>query len=158
MANETKSTPPPSPTATTGSYSPQRTAISSNNLTHHQPLLNNTYTSNGNFSPNKMNSYSLDKNEIYSNSNIHNHKEAAYVVPVQSLNGLPSSPSKTTTGTLSSLHYRSLQTAAAIAPRSAATPVPAYSGRGETTQRKRYHTAPREKHRVSFHMFNMYLL
>lgn len=146
--NEVQNSPPPSPAATNGSYSPQRVGFSPSSYTSQQPILNNTYSTNGNYSPNKLSNLSVEKSDaLYSGS----VTSSVYAVPSQQQNGHASPPQKGSSNTLSNLHYRSLQTAAVIAPRGQVQPLNGFSQRSnstETSQRKRYHTAPREKHRV----------
>jgi len=54
------------------------------------------------------------------------------------------------TGSFSSLQFRSLQTTPIVGPRSQVINLSNYFPRvsSDPTSRKRYHTAPREKHRV----------
>lgn len=66
---------------------------------------------------------------------------------------LPRSPSlrSNTLAKCSPVHYRSLQTTPTISPNSKIATAESYfpSTASETPSKKRYHTAPREKHRVS---------
>lgn len=71
---------------------------------------------------------------------------------------LPPSPVTPTSITVTSttLHYRSLQTTPVISPKTKMLNLGNYfpSVATDPPNRKRYHTAPRDKQRVSFQLFN----
>lgn len=133
MTSEGKVSPPPSP-AKTDDYSPSRIIFSSNYPTQ---SMNN-----------KISNFSLDKSDgIYTNAKDLN---SIYATPTQS-NDYNLTSQKSSNGGLATLHYKNFQSSTIVSSRGQTSPVNGFNQRinpMDTTQRKRYHTAPREKHRV----------
>lgn len=152
-ANDAKETPPATPITRNESYSSQRIGFAQSVYPSQQQPGNGIYSAADNYSQTKMNNYSGEKSDaMYPAGNSHKEAASVYAVPAtHQANGhvASSSPQKTSAGTLSSSHYRNLQNSGVISSRGQIqTNFNQRSGTLDSTQRKRYHTSPREKHRV----------
>lgn len=90
---------------------------------------------------NKQNNFQLAKSDSVKDVN-------SYATSLIQINEYASSSQKPNFGTLNNAHYNKQQS---YSPRSQMSPIGGYNQRfnsAEGIQRKRYHTAPREKHRV----------
>ncbi|KAK6628869.1 hypothetical protein RUM43_002686 [Polyplax serrata] len=90
---------------------------------------------------NKQNNFQLAKSDSVKDVN-------SYATSLIQINEYASSSQKPNFGTLNNAHYNKQQS---YSPRSQMSPISGYNQRfnsAEGIQRKRYHTAPREKHRV----------